>query len=229
MEQAAKQIINNATEEEILPINNGETWLDLLYELELRHAPLAFDRLLEGCKNDIEYKDGNKHHITTSSGGWRTAVSNCIMRDGKHYATFRIGGQGGLCVGITRPFIRSDVLSYVDYKSKEAKNSANQWANGMWTSSWPSLLNHRFSAKWGRRLNCGMYYSSTRCFCWSDGIEPHYTGEVGHEYYEYASELGLLLDLDEGTLSVYKDGQRLGTARSVSIRAHSFINMYRSF
>lgn len=87
MEQAAKRIINNATEEEILPIN-GETWLDLLYELELRRAPLAFDRLLDRNENDIEYKDGNKHHVTTSSEGWRTAVStsNCIMRDGKHYA-----------------------------------------------------------------------------------------------------------------------------------------------
>ena len=104
MEEAARQIINRKEEERnALPRYDGETWLALYNELELLRAPLTFDQLIGGDEESFYYVDGDKSCLRSEGNMWKTAISNNIMRSGKHYATFRKTGRGGLCVGVIRP------------------------------------------------------------------------------------------------------------------------------
>ena len=105
MEETARQIINRKEEERnALPKYDGETWLALYKELELLRAPLTFDKLIGGDENNFFYVEENDKSCLRSEGNmWKTAISNNIMRSGKHYVTFRKTGRGGLCVGVIRP------------------------------------------------------------------------------------------------------------------------------
>ena len=68
-------------------------------------------------------------------------------------------------------------------------------------------------------IHCCLYYDFTGCCEYSDWKKypggpkkKQWEGQKGFDIYD--GELGLLLDLDEGTLSVYKNGVRLGTMMS---------------
>lgn len=71
--------------------------------------------------------------------------------------------------------------------------------------------------EWGESdIHCCLYYDFTGCCEYSDWKKypggpkkKQWEGQKGFDIYD--GELGLLLDLDEGTLSVYKNGVRLGT------------------
>ena len=65
-------------------------------------------------------------------------------------------------------------------------------------------------------VHCCMYYSATgKCISsdWS-GSDNEYESWEGMERVSAGDEIGMLLDLDEGTLSVYKDGRKLGVMKS---------------
>ncbi len=85
----------------------GESWIDLLRELELLRSPLTFDQLIG---DRVEHVDNGDLDLTCISscpplgsvcnpveGEWpgypNTAISNHVMRSGKHYATFSMRGE----------------------------------------------------------------------------------------------------------------------------------------
>lgn len=82
----------------------GESWISLLHELELLRSPLTFDQLIG---DRVEYVDKNPACISSSPppgsvcnpfedewpGYPNTAISNHVMRSGKHYATFSMKGE----------------------------------------------------------------------------------------------------------------------------------------
>merc|ERR1711862_675395 len=87
-----------ATEYEVnaLPRYEDESEVSLLRQLDLLREPLKFGQLVG---NNIHYTSAeSKSSVspTTGSISWSSALSNFVMRSGKHYAEFNITVVGGL-------------------------------------------------------------------------------------------------------------------------------------
>ena len=206
--------------------------LAVLEELNYLRSPLTFTHLLG---NRIEYVDNDKSCIWSSnpdtshtpgllhsisaeynnwqgwSGTFQTAISSdYVMTSGKHYAKFYIDTTSDNVfrfiysqVGIMRP-VSSD-LKDVD------------WINFSPTSqSMVSFLEEKTDA-WGKsNVHACMYYDYDGTCEWCDWGEQcediNWEGMDGFGCFQNGKvgQVGLLLDLDEGTLTVYKDGKCLG-------------------
>ena len=69
--------------------------------------------------------------------------------------------------------------------------------------------------RWGTSdVNCCAYDCGTGVCYWSDWSDCDDTEWKGIEGLDEDGTIGLLLDLDEGTLSVYKNRRRLGVMKS---------------
>jgi len=220
IEEAARQIINrNEEERNALPRYDGETWLSVYKELELLRAPLTFD-LFRGERfqiHDLHYVDNDASRIvTTSSGLCRYGISNNIMRGGKHYVTFRRSGtdHAHMRVGVMRPM--QGLAQYVcdmSYPPSDFKlfRRCARWGNSeVHLCHYLDYNGDCFFTNWKYR-NASSYDKS-----WA-----------GKEDCNRGCDVGMLLDLDEGTLSVYKDGRRLGIMRSVSFCFTSYVQLLR--
>jgi len=186
-----------ATEEQLaaLPHYNGESSLADYHYLQLLRAPLLFDQLV-----GAEYANsGDKSCITSGQGvyEWKTAFSSNILRAGKHYAIFETSCQFNmLTLGVMRP------------------GEANQNARGMPISKefYQNFSRNMGTGEYNSDVNCCLYYAysgrchSSRLTAYSDNFDDW----VGSESLSFGDQVGMLLDLDEGTLTVYKNGRRLG-------------------
>jgi len=109
MEDTARQIICNAKEgeREALPKLSHQTYIELFSELEQLRAPLIFDQLIG---NRLSYVNNDKSHIEFVDEGTpdNTAISNHVMRAGRHYATFTKEGEWVIRIGIIRPLKNFD-------------------------------------------------------------------------------------------------------------------------
>ena len=135
---------------------------------------------------------------------------------GKHFAKFKITTCCPIVIfryvycriGIMRP-ISSEWKEEADWS--EFCPIHNAWFNNFLVDKTPA---------WGdSNVHCCLYYDFEGTCDWSnwkpypDGKkEDRWEGMKSFDIYD--GELGLLLDLDEGTLSVYKNGTRLGTMMS---------------
>ena len=186
VEETARRIVQDiATEEEMnAPGYNEDNWLSKYYYLQSLRAPLTFDQLV----GRVDYVKGNKSRVTASykSTGWTTAFSNNIMIAGKHYVSFEIEvyNETGLYIGVMRP--------------GKAMESAQD------DPLEPEFYNH-FTQRAGSRqfnntVNCCMYYSRDG-ECWLSSWEgyPDIEEWDGMERLSGSFEIGMLLDLDEGT------------------------------
>jgi len=129
-----------------------------------------------------------------------TAFSNNILRAGKHYASFCIGGHrlGKMYVGIMRP-----------------GRLANQNASGIPLRQ-EFYQNFEASSDNNNNVQCCIYSTyDEECYSssWNDSQQPVKETWVGMKG-SSSREIGLLLDLDEGTLSVYKNGHKQGVMKS---------------
>jgi len=161
MEEAARQIIDNAKEEErnALPRYDEETWLALYNELELLRAPLTFDKLIGGDEQNFYYVEGDKSCVKSERNMWKTAISNNIMRSGKHYVTFRKTGRGGLCVGIIRTM-----------KGLDETRFRGKPCFPLHVNNWPALRAQR-NTRWGTKsINCCLYRTYNGRCSWSDWL-----------------------------------------------------------
>ena len=196
-----------ATEEQLaaLPHYDGESSLADYHYLQLMREPLTFDQLV----GDIDYVNTDDKSCVIhgrNTAGFGTAFSNNTLRAGKHFATFalKIENNKNVMVGIMRP------------------GQANQYACNLPLHKQDFYQN--FSRSIGRgkcnnNVHCCMYNSSDGN-CYSTGWEDYGDGRTcdvtkwdGSESMSSGGEIGLLLDLDEGTLSVYKNGRKLGVMK----------------
>ncbi len=225
VEEVARQLIGKLPQEErnALRRYEGESWLSVLHEAELLRCPLCFDQLVG---DRVEYVHGDKACITSNNpmhhladvmndiwtGYMCTAISNHVMRSGKHYAKFTLTGCMRLNYywpGIMRPVKHLDECGFKEF---------NLYGD------WPIERNDR----WGEStVNWCTFYSFEGHCSWGDWnsttvLDAGWDGEEGFEIDD--GELGLLLDLDEGTLTAYKNGVRLGVMKDVSLYAASFLN-----
>ena len=193
VEETARRIVHDvATEEQrnALPRYDGYNWLSKYNYLQLLQAPLQFDQLVG---QQIEYVDGNKSCVQGPSD---TAFSNNIMMAGKHYASFECYGDDGLFVGVMRP--------------GEARQSAS--CNPLLPSFYEHFIQREGSLQYNNRVDCCVYDSSIGyCISRDWGGSARSDNWDGMEGLSPPSfTIGMLLDLDEGTLSVYKNERKLG-------------------
>jgi hypothetical protein len=194
MEKAAHQIFNVAQVEEknALPKNEGESWISLYNELLLLRSPLEFDQLY-GSEQSIDY--------TFQVNNSFTGMCNHTMRAGKHYAKYtKLVGEG-LYIGVMRPLNSLDERSY-------------EWLNPFSDNNW--MLHQVGNGQWSGSDIDACAYDNTDGECtWINWHEESMlvTEWEGMETSGNGDVIGLLLDLDEGNLSVYKNERRLGVMK----------------
>lgn len=166
------------------------------YQQILKHREgLKFDQIVGGVK----YSDSNDTSGITISGGRGFGVSNRIMRSGVHRATFNISDRGTVEVGIVRP---------MDYK---------RIALHSYQYTYPSaeLVTEKYPSAWRDEdeisIN-GLLLHSLGYTCLYKGLKATPTSiceKVGLRF-DTDDEIGLVLNLDAGTLSMHKNGICVG-------------------
>ena len=200
VEEVARQTVcSRATvgETDCLPhyVSRTTTWLSILHRFE---RLLQFDVLLGGY---IEYRNGDKSTVDGTGfydGDVSTAVSSSyLMRSGTHFAEFQITGTPS--IGIVRPMPGLDAGAYYEefdffddriYPEFLAQRSAD-WGNG-------NVHVCSYASGWGR-MSWINWEEMELGQPW-EGMEACQSGDT----------VGMLLDLGEGRLTVYKNNRRLG-------------------
>jgi len=217
---AARQIFHEtatADEKECLArYEGGETHVKLLKELEGLRKPLELDILfagashLEGSKATIHftrYNDAGDYVVNGS------AISSHIMRSGRHYAKFnaRQMTRNGINFGIIRPLLKKNNRMDYDFHPVVTEDFITDYESDV---DFTIRASH-----WGDgNVNCCTYFGDGACY-WSSGEgegrcksgdrEWSGNGAMGFD----PCTIGLLLDLNAGTLTVYKNSRRLGVMK----------------
>jgi len=184
-------------------VGGTTTWLSILYVSE---NPLNFDMLLG---RHIEHLDGRKSSVTTCHNNEDEALGSAIasgyvMKSGVHYAEFQLlvdCKEPIIYVGLVRPMPNLDLGLFAE------KGCADFFINN----------NHFLAQKtdeWGGNVHVCDYCARDGLVGWSDwnGREI-----IGHQWMsgelETNDTVGMLLNLDEGSLAVYKNNDRIGVMK----------------
>ena len=207
-EGARQFFASTATEYEsnALPQYDDESEIAWLRQLYFLREPLEFRQLIG--KNIHYTLAESRSKVSIRRYGCNCAVSNLVMRRGKHFATFNLSGDAGgfyINVGIIRPLLGWDEKELDVFNPVEVHSSDNVSQD---------LIAER-TERWGTSdINCCSY----RCFggecCWNNWSDYDDAEWDGAESLREDGTIGLLLDLDEGTLTVYKNRRRLGVMKS---------------
>jgi len=210
--EAARQMFESAaTEYEInaLPRYNVEAEIAWLRQLSLLRKPLGFRQLIG---SDIYYPSaGSKSTVTMreeDEEGYNCAMSNHAMRGGKHSVIFNASDKANdfvVDIGIVRP------LPGWDKKKLDSFNPVYVDSDDDVSQD---LLMER-TERWGTsNVNCCSYNCHYGLCCWSNWSDCHCDGWNGMEGLDEDGTIGMLLDFEEGTLTVYRNGRRLGVVMS---------------
>ena len=211
VEEVARQEVcsrANAADMDSLPqyLSGTTTWLSILYRFE--HL-LVFDVLLG--QQGIEHRNGDKSTVCGTGEFLCTALSSIyVMKTGSHYAEFEIidGTRGSPYIGIVRPMPNLDAGAaaneecyyligerelYPDFLAQRS----DEWGVGdvhaceyccvdgqMSSTSWEAEADEEFEVDW-------------------EGMEGCKAGDI----------IGLLLNLDEGKLTAYRNNRLLGVMK----------------
>ena len=129
--------------------------------------------------------------------------SDHVMRSGRHFAAFSglpssFEDSGSIDFGIVRPI----QINKSDFADGELKVFSPMMMK------FREYLRGRRTERWGDSTVHCCAVSTTRYFRWYDWTG---NGECGSQIssFQHGVTTGLLLDLDEGMLSIYQNGQRL--------------------
>ena len=214
-EAAHHQFRKSATEHERsrLPKYGDESDIGLYRALGLSRQPLRFDELV-GIGFSLQE---NPESVTHKSDAYvSTAMSGHVMRGGRHFVEFAITNDERhapyMCLGVIRPV---SLTNGIDLEA-DWKGLVNPVAVS--SSKKPAVSNKLSSqrtSKWGNsNVHCCSYYSDNGDCCWvdwnNDARSPEWQGQEG---LGGSGTIGLLLDLNEATLSVFKNGRFLGVMK----------------
>ena len=222
VEDLAGQVVYGSATDYEKSVLVGETQIKKLHELELMRLPLYFQQLI-GSGNAIRYpqpEDKSIISVSYSDDGSASVISNHVMRTGRHYVTFFV-------CGVTDPPLRLEfgvIRPIKDWDKKGLDNFDPTCFSSRHHKHREQLLAER-TEQWGNDLHCCIYNNiGGKCYhsSWSDedqwrgdeweGMEPLLqTGQPIGDMNGY--KVGLLLDLNSGTLSVFKDGRMLGVMK----------------
>lgn len=203
-------------EKDALEYTREKSPLFMYDELLQLRKPLKFDKLL-GTKIKTtlgdasilqpRYNPGQVKRMTRETFySACTAVSNYVMRRGRYFVTFKCNlGQclhptpdAPLWFGLVRPLIK--------FPERQA----------MFTPFSSRYISRLLQLpEWDRGSNCFVYTSDTGRCQWINmkGGNDHtaFVGDWdGMQPFDGDGEIGLLLDYDDGSLTVYKNGVKLG-------------------
>jgi len=204
-EEAARRVYESASGEEkpMLPRCEGESWIELYHHLLMLRARLTFNQLVG---RGVGYQGGDYAAVQSKvdKSLWSHAIcGNHIMRSGKHWATFTSSSrfECNQSVGVIRPlpgWDKRELDSFSPFFDRFQQDLRRER-----TDRWEGDVHYcRFNTR------TGYFYWS----CWEGDVAD--TNWEGHgDYDEHCTSLGMLLDLGNGTLSVYQNGRRLGTLK----------------
>ena len=205
-EAASRMFKSAATEYKTiaLPRYNNESAIARLRQLDLLRKQLEFGQLIG---RDINFTSAEtKSSVTSDGGGCYSALSNHVMRCGTHRAIFNISNETVFFIhfGITKPLEGWDEKGLDRFNPVQVRSSKHESRD---------LLAER-TERWGTSdVNCCSYCCYDGVCHWSNWSYWDIDGWEGQETLSEAGTIGLLLDLDEGTLTVYKNGRRLGVMK----------------
>ena len=247
MEVAARTVLFAlATENErnALPKSLNESWIGLYQEfLSVFRLPLYFDKLVGGSVDYVD--DTDKTKVCTKLGvqsTYNTVICSNIMRAGKHSVTFQVNDPSsiysGISCGIMRPTTNditvllncSPVLndlwrfSLKEYEMLHSNNvdcclTSTAAGIGLIRRRWKQWTNAELVALDEEQHLRAMRQNRNQPFIW-EGMEP--TEDTSFK-------LGMILDLDEGTLDVYKNDRRLGTMMTGLVGEYCWAASLKSF
>jgi hypothetical protein len=182
-EEVARRWIAACTGQERswVPRRGRESWLGLMWEVEvLRRRGAVFGRSHES----VTLSEGGS--IATRSGGrdtWLPAASKAMMRAGHHYAQFTVVNDSAQHPGLLWRLFRPQI----------------------------GVLRPGWDVEGGRDAQ----YVDGHCF-YDTHSGRRCPGRPGRQDWEgmldarEGDRIGMLLDLDEGSMTVYKNDKRLG-------------------
>ena len=181
-------------------VRGRKTWLSVLHESEI---PLKFDTLLG---RGIEHQNGMRTSVRATCDDIATAVaSNYVMISGTHYANFSVTCEESY-IGIVRPMPNLDPARFADVEFHFSL-----------VSFYDDFMAEK-TGEWGDgNVHVCEYYSENGGAIWTDwDQEEEQTPLIdweGMEGCRTGDTVGMLLNLDEGTLTVYKNNRRLGVMK----------------
>ena len=208
VEEAARGFLANQmqpsdVERDALPQYNNETttWLPILNELEQLRLPLKFSKLIGA---DITYSgsDSRVKGHSDSRYKYSTAMTDYVMRRGIHYATFNLINGRGTVIGVSRPLHDYDVSVSAYAEEIFSMFDARRFGG---------LLAQR-TDKWVGDVHCCRIVCGIGLMQWTNWAASHSETE-GPGGFDKGDTAGLLVDLNRGTLTVYKNGRRLRLAK----------------
>jgi len=210
-EAGRQQFLQSSTDEEwlCLPIHDDESDIGLCRALEQLRRHLRFDELVGNGFVSQEHPASVTH---TGRDSWSTAMSGHVMRGGRHFTEFTITNEQSRPViwpGIMRPVL---LTMGVDFEADWNRNVNPVQVSSHYKPAVAEKLRSKRTAKWGgSNVHCCAYNCETGQCYWSDWntrAKPIWREGLGE-----SDTIGLLLDLDEGTLSLFKSGRFLGVMK----------------
>ena len=204
VEEAARRLFECASdwERSCLTKHDGESWVELYHHLLMLRSKLTFDHLVGDY---IQYgADPSTVCSCTNANPSSALCSEHTMRSGRHFAVFT--ATGILSIGVVRPVqinrsnLRFGSLYPFDPRAERLWGHLRDKRNGRWGGSNVHC--------------CFLNIHCKRVFCdfsWRDWTSRQPYSRV--DSFQYGIPIGLLFDLDEGTLSIYQRGQKLATLK----------------
>ena len=231
MEVAARTVLHTKwTDEEknAIPRRGDESWIGLYQEfLVVFRLPLQFDKL---AGNNMDYVEGSKTKVCSNFqwGVSGTAICSNIMRAGKHYVSFQVNDGGssanfGIIIGVMRPTTKdiTSIKSCHPAGNNLSRFSLNDYEM-LHRNNIDCCLLNTFNGNGIIRSRWKRWETpdeECKSFNW-EGMEPTH---------ERSYKIGFALDLDEGTLDVYKNDRRLGTMESGLVGEYCWVASLLSF
>ena len=218
-EAARQRFRQSATEDErkCLPKYVGESDIGLYRALESLRRPLRFDDLVGNGLSSQEH--AARVTYKGYGGGWSTAMSMHAMRGGRHFVEFAITNRERHApytyLGVIRPVSLTELTNGIDLRG-DWNGQVNPV--GVPSSYQPAVaekLRSQRTAKWGdSNIHCCAYHCGSGNCNWTSWDNDRVALEwQGREELAESGTIGLLLDLNEGTLSAFKNGRRLGVMK----------------
>ena len=214
-ETAHQRFRQSATDEErgSLPKYDGESDICFYRALGLLRQPLRFDELVG---NGFRPQENPASISFTGGGNCSTAMSGHAMRGGRHFVEFLIASTSRMplvFLGVIRPVSLTDGIDLEDDWRGIVDPGTVSRSN---KSAVAEKLRSQRTTKWGgSNIHCCTYSCYSGSCNWTDwDNKEDYSDWQGSEGLGGSGTIGLLLDLNEGTLSVFKDGRRLGVAKT---------------
>ncbi|EJK62615.1 hypothetical protein THAOC_16765 [Thalassiosira oceanica] len=212
-EAAHQRFRQSATDEEnkCLPKYGDESDIGLYRALDSLRQPLRFDVLAGKGFGPQE----NPASVTCiSRGGFSTAKSGHVMRGGRHFVEVKITGSPlNSRLGVIRPV---SLTTGNDLDADWEGRVLPLTVTSGWKPAVALKLRSQRTPKWGdSNVHCCAYHCYTGDCHWTnwDNVSERQGTWQGSERQEGSGTIGLLLDLDKGTLSVFKNGRRLGVMK----------------